>query len=226
MREDLATLLRSDASSTELSDWALSELRRGAKPAAVARALEEAGWAPQLAAYFTQRLERVCQGDLRRKAALIAGTGAMWMAVGIGGIFVGHELGGTWSTHGPLVVGWGVVACGAMRLIGGAARALSIGRAKRASGAMKHALAMGWNDQPAAARTDLLQPTPSAAADLRLLGLPPGATLETAHRAFKAHAKMWHPDRFDAASELRPHAEKRMKLFNAAYARVRERLSD
>jgi len=223
MQPELESLLQADVSSTELSDWARAELRRGIKPAALVLALQEAGWAPELATYFVQRAERASRGHLRRKAVAIAATGAAWLAAGVGAIVVGHQLGGTWSTQGPLLVGWGIIACGAMRLIGGMAKArrYADGAVRAGSPAPSSTIDLG-----SGSAGDGLAISASAAADLKLFGLAPGATRETVHQAYKDRAKLWHPDRFAATSELRSHAEKRMKLLNAAYARVQERQAD
>lgn len=56
-----------------------------------------------------------------------------------------------------------------------------------------------------------------------LLGVPPTATGDEIHRAFRRLAKLWHPDRFTAAPPvLRARAERRMR----AVIRARDMLSD
>jgi hypothetical protein len=55
-------------------------------------------------------------------------------------------------------------------------------------------------------------------AALRALDLKPGATREEIKRAYRALAKVWHPDRFDRYKQIRAKAEEKQKTINAAYS--------
>jgi hypothetical protein len=55
---------------------------------------------------------------------------------------------------------------------------------------------------------------------VEILGLKPDATLDEAIRAYKAQARIWHPDRFSDNSILRPRAEENIRRVNIAYAQV------
>lgn len=56
---------------------------------------------------------------------------------------------------------------------------------------------------------------------LRILGLPPTASLEEATGAYKDLVRVWHPDRFPSDGRLRAKAEEQTRLLNRAIAHLR-----
>ena len=60
------------------------------------------------------------------------------------------------------------------------------------------------------------------AADYRLLGLAPGAELESVEAAWRALARRADPKRFPAYSEEEKRAAEILRSINEAYARIRE----
>ena len=52
---------------------------------------------------------------------------------------------------------------------------------------------------------------------LRVLGLPPGASSEDIHAAWRDLAKVWHPDRFTHDERLRQKAGENLSRINQAY---------
>lgn len=144
----------------------------------------------------------------RGRSALIGG--AVWLNGGLAAILVGHQAFGTWSTSGPLLVGWGIVACGCLRLLAGVVEILRSHRPPHSS----------RKTRESAARARKGLPDLAMALDFQALGLEHQASFASARQAYRQLAKAWHPDRFHA-TELRDQAERRMKLINASYARIR-----
>lgn len=61
----------------------------------------------------------------------------------------------------------------------------------------------------------------ATAADYRLLGLQPGASLHEVKRAYRQSAKRWHPDRYAGVSDdERARAEEKFKNLQDAYQRI------
>jgi hypothetical protein len=205
-----------DSSTEDLFEWASQNLARGHQAAELQAALCDNGWAPELAAYFVQRVEqaRVPVRRQRGKSALV--TGGAWLAGGLAAILAGHQLFGIWSTRGPLLVGWVVVACGCLRLAAGMVETL---RCRTRSTASRTSRAT----RPPARWA---KPNVSLELDLQALGLSGEVSSESAQRAYRQLVKAWHPDRFHTAGDLRERAERRMKLINASYARIRAQWRD
>ncbi|SRR6266540_1366930 len=55
---------------------------------------------------------------------------------------------------------------------------------------------------------------------LKVLGLPPGSSIEDVRDAYKDLVKVWHPDRFANDPRLRAKAEQNLTEINNAYARL------
>ncbi|MGI9149102.1 MAG: J domain-containing protein [Chloroflexota bacterium] len=198
------------SSSQELFAWASQSLSRGQAPATLTAALERQGWAPELAVYFIRSVEqaRLPARRQRGRSALI--SGACWLNGGFAAILVCHQAFGTWSTSGPLLVGWGIVACGCLRLLAGIVEIL---RSKRPYLSSR-------NSRAPLRRAPKGMPDLAMALDFQALGLEHEASFASARQAYRQLVKAWHPDRFHA-TELRELAERRMKLINASYARIR-----
>ncbi len=59
-------------------------------------------------------------------------------------------------------------------------------------------------------------------AELRLLDLEGGASLEEVKQAYRDLVMVWHPDRFGHNPRLRQKAEAKIKAFNLAYAALKQ----
>jgi DnaJ-domain-containing protein 1 len=128
-----------------------------------------------------------------------------------------HWLVGSWSTDGPLLVGWLVVAINALRLAAhGLSRWRFAGGASAADGGTSQAMYGPGERQ-------LWQPSSSPASEIldwQVLGLAPGASLQNLSAAYRVQAQIWHPDKYIDAPDIQSRAAQRMKRINAAYARL------
>ena len=154
-------------------------------------------------------VEQARLGGRRSRARGTLLSGSLWFGGGLGAIVACHWAFGTWSTDGPLLVGWGIVACGALRVLAGAFETLRCCR---------------WRfeprGRPRVPAGGVPVEDPRLLLDMQNLGLEEAASGEAVQRAYRKLAKLWHPDRFHA-TDLREHAERRMKLLNASYSRMR-----
>jgi hypothetical protein len=206
------------ASADEAADWAAARLARGETPAYVADSLHRRGWTPELANYFVAQVADRLRPALYGRARRITLASCTWLGGSVGALLGVHAISGTWSNQGPLLVGWAVVACNALRLLGGLVN-LSRWRPARRPGREERARAgdAQWVESEVYVPGKL---SALAALDWQTLGLEPGAPREHISRAYKALAMTWHPDRHGDSAEIRERAEQRMKRINAAYARL------
>ena len=211
-------------SAQDIYQWARRKLASGEGPARVAARLRGQGWAPELADYFVRQVDQATAPDRRRRAVFVALTGSAWLVLGSAGMIAGHKIGGTWSTQGPLLVGWGVVVCGLLRLAGGVANLIRSHGVGGAASARRRALRASRGRRKATIKKQPISPL--RALDLQILGLSDDATPESASQAYKNLAKFWHPDLYQEASDIRERVEWRMKAINSAYSRIKGRWRD
>jgi hypothetical protein len=141
--------------------------------------------------------------QVRRRALGVAAVGLCWIGGGILAISVGRIWTGAWDAAGPLA--WLFVVYGTLRVLAG--------------------LITAANHKPGAQASRsrmVVSAACSLIADHQLLGLRPGASWSEVHGAYRELVKVWHPDRFASAPDMRTRAELRLKAINAAYARLRE----
>ncbi len=56
----------------------------------------------------------------------------------------------------------------------------------------------------------------------RILGLPPGASIDDIKSAYRDLAQVWHPDRFSHSDRLKEKAERNLSRINEAYQSLKD----
>jgi len=187
------------------------------------------GLPPRLAEYFARHVAEVSASERRARAQMVTIGGAAWLVGGLIVLVVAYVISGAWPLNGPWLVGWGVVLCGGLRLVGGLLtlpyRRANSDDAKaqwrplsRPGGPTKRA--------PRPMPEPLMATNTLSALDYRTLGLQPEVPADAVRRAYRDLAQIWHPDRFGDSNEWRGRAEQKMKQINAAYARLCNDLSE
>lgn len=194
-------------SAEELHAWASGRLRGGVAHTRLIPGLVERGLPRQLAEHFARDIADQTYPERRTRALRLTAEGGVWLGGSLLGLLIIHQTAGTWSAHGPWLLGWGVVACGVLRLVGGVLALPPQGTSKRRP---VHRAAMTPSD--ATGRASLL--------DFQTLGLGSDASPQAIHDSYRELARIWHPDRFADSAEIRVRAEQRMKRINAAYSRL------
>jgi len=165
-----------------------------------------------MARYFARHITDQTYAERRACALRLSIWGGIWLVAALLILLVVHQITGTWSAHGPWLVGWIVVICAAVRVVGGM---LLLPHRKDMS-------SITLTDGSIDAHPTGLAPlaTTGSILDFQLLGLRPDSSPDDVRRAHRELAQIWHPDRFADSADLRVRAEQRMKQINAAYARL------
>ena len=180
-----------------------AKLRSGRRKAPLIASLVRRGWTRELASYFVNDVESSVRQELRRRALKAAAVGLIWLGAGLIATLTAYLLWGDWSNHGPLTLAWLFVVYGALRVFAGLMTAATC------------------KPLSPLARLDRYLPRNSGLVDYQTLGVKGDATPEQIHAAYRELVKVWHPDRFAGAPELRDRAERRLKAINKAYMRLR-----
>ncbi len=135
--------------------------------------------------------------------------GLVWIAGGLAASHSGPVVLGGWLPECLTVLPWLFTVYGALRLFAGLVVVFEQRKPRR-----RFRIAL---DGPVGT---------GSLAHYQTLGLRPGASTAQVVAAYRELAKVWHPDQFAAAPELRGQAERRMKALNAAYRHIRAQLSD
>lgn len=199
---------RTARSADELYAWAVRRLHSGASGARLAVELIDRGLPASMAQYFARHVADETYPARRAYALRLAMEGAAWL-VGSLLVIIAIRAAGRPPGPGPSLLGWAVVACGILRVLGGL---LTLPRNSRARRAASHqAIAVPSQDG-----------APSLL-DFQTLGLEPNAPLTDIQQSYRELARIWHPDRFADSADMRSRAELRMKRINAAYSRLSRR---
>jgi len=197
----------SGGSAEELYAWARRRLLNGASNTRLVRALIERGLPTQMAEYFAHHIADQTYSERRAHAFRLTMEGGAWLVGSLVILLTIHQTIGMWSAHGPWLLGWAVVACGALRILGGIFM-----RPRRADSNRRRLR------QPAHIRSSVN--SSPLLLDFQALGLKRDASPAAIHESYRELARVWHPDGFVDSIDMRMRAEQRMKRINAAYARL------
>jgi DnaJ-domain-containing protein 1 len=180
-----------------------ASLKGGRRLSALVASLTRRGWDRELAHYFVSEVDASLRLERRRRAMKAAAVGLVWLGIGLSGVAGAYLLTGDWSDHGLSLLAWLFIAYGGLRVIAGAITAIT-----------------GQPVSPVRPRAPYAGS--AALADRETLGVAANATPEQVRAAYRELVRLWHPDHFAGAPELRDRAERRLKAINTAYTRLQK----
>lgn len=181
-----------------------ASLAGGRHIGALVASLTRRGWDRELARYFVSEVEASLRLERRQRATRAAAVGLVWLGLGLTGVTGAYLLTGDWSNQGVSLFAWLFIAYGGLRIIAGAITAIT--------------------GQPVPAvrpRAPYLHGG-AALLDHQTLGVAANATPDQVRAAYRELVRLWHPDHFASAPELRDRAERRLKAINVAYMRLQQ----